>query len=68
MLISELPRVVRNMANANKRRQNGVNCKYDDLVTAFDWHITPEGHDFWSALNMKSRRHLKNKFNTELKK
>lgn len=53
MLISELPRVVRNMANANKRRQNGINCKYDNLISAFDWHITPEGYDFWSALNMK---------------
>lgn len=45
MLISELPRVVRNMANANKRRQNGINCKYDNLISAFDWHITPEGYE-----------------------
>lgn len=68
MLISELPRPVRNMANANRRRQNGTNCKYDNLIDAFDWWDTPEGHDFWSALNAKIRRHPKRKSNYELKK
>ena len=54
--ISDLPAWLRVKAKTNialdkRRGGSNDNRKEDNLLCAFLWRLTPEGHDYWSSIN-----------------
>ena len=53
MKISELPQDVREKALEHQMNNNYSNKTTDNLLEAFDWDNTKEGHDYWLELHNK---------------
>ena len=51
MKISELPEPYKTLAEKRRREDDEPNTEIDDLIAAFEWSHTPEGIDFWDAVD-----------------